>query len=195
MVNIRQCKQAALQRAKTPLKRARGSSTTKCCITDTSLPPTLPAATLPPVTALQKINPHQCPKNTDSISCQAASSMIDGEAKAWHVPSNDAEEAKVPRRKAEERENNHGKEHLRNAAATWQSLSFKASRLHPSSTQLKSQTRYKSTNSRSFGPHSVQGRSPKLPSLTAILGQAAQSSLASSLASQMCQSSARIPGG
>lgn len=99
------------------------------------------------------------PQNTDSILCQASSSMIDGEAKAWHVPFNDAEEAKAPRRKAEERENNQGQEHLKNAAATCQSLSFKAPRLHPSSTQLKSQIRYKSTNPRSFGPHGVQGRS------------------------------------
>lgn len=168
------------------------------CTTNTSVPPTLPAATLPPVTALQKRNPHQCPKNTDSISCQAASSMIDGEAKAWHIPFNDAEEAKVPRRKAEERENNQGKEHVKNAAAMCQSLSFKAPRLHPSSTQLKSQTCYKSTNPRSFGPTVCREgflSSPKLSSLTAILGQAAQSSLASSLASQMCQSSAKIPGG
>lgn len=34
--------------------------------------------------------------------------MIYGEAKAWHVPFNDAEEAKVSRREAEERENNQG---------------------------------------------------------------------------------------
>lgn len=150
-------RQAALQRAQTPLNRARG----KCCTTNTPLPPTLPAATLPSVTALQKRNPYQCPKNTDSISCQAASSVIDGEAKAWHVPFSDAEEANVPRR-AEERENNQGQEHLKNAAATCQSLSSKAPRLHPSSTQLKSQIHYKSTNLRSFGPHSVQGRFSQL---------------------------------
>lgn len=154
----RQCQQAALQRAHTSLNRPRGSSSTKCCTTNTSLPPTLPAATLPHVGALQKRNP-QCPKNTDSILCQASSSMTDGEAKAWHVPFDDAEEAKAPRRKAEERENNQGQEHLKNAAATCQSLSLKAPRLHPSSTQLKSQIHYKSTNPRSFGPHGVQGRS------------------------------------
>lgn len=159
MVNIIQCVQDSASKLHFREHRPhRGSSSTKCCTTNTSLPPTLPAATLPPVTALQKRNPHQCPKNTDSISCQAASSMIDGEAKAWHIPFNAAEEAKVPRRKAEERENNQGQEHLKNAAATCQSLFFKAPRLHPSSTQLKSQTRCKSTNPRSFGPHSVQGR-------------------------------------
>lgn len=158
----RQCQQAALQRAQTPLNRDRGSSSTKCRTINTALPPTLPAATLPPVTALQKRNPHKRPKNTDSISCQAASSVIDGEAEAWHIPFNDAEEATVPRRKAEERENNQGQKHLKNAAETCQSLSFKAPGLHPSSTQLKSQTHYRSTNPRSFGPHSAQGRFSQL---------------------------------
>lgn len=89
-----------------PLNSPKASSSKQGCSINnaTSLPPTLLAVTLPHMGALQK----SASETLTASHVKASSSMIYGEAKVWHVPFNDAEEAKVSRREAEERENNQG---------------------------------------------------------------------------------------